>query len=305
MAARLARGRLTSTRARVGGNGVTVFAPVQETLYRLHQNAWSAWARRRYREDFDRVAAFCLFVGYPRSGHSVVGAMLNAHRDAVIAHELNAPPLILAGCSRDDLYARILARAVWYNRRGNSSNYVYQVPGQWQGRFAALRVIGDKRGGAVTRCLAANPDFLQRVRTLVGVPLRLVHVVRNPFDNIGAISIAEALPLAQSIEFYFAHCQTTARLDALCAPHELITVHHEAMVREPAAVLTDLCGFLGLERYAGYVEDCSRIVFKAPTYTRHRVRWSAAQIRDVEQRARAFPFLAGASFENADASVGA
>jgi len=280
---------------------VTVFAPVQEALYRLHQNAWSAWARRRYKAHFDDIKAFCLFVGYPRSGHSVVGAVLNAHRDAVIAHELNAPPLILAGCTREDLYARILARAAWYNLRGNTSNYVYQVPGQWQGRFAALRVIGDKRGGAVTRCLAANPDFFQRVRALVGVPLRLVHVVRNPFDNIGAISIAEALSLADSIEFYFAHCQTTSRLDAVCAPRELITVHHEAMVRAPSAVVTDLCRFLDLECYPRYLEDCSRVVFKRPTYTRQLVGWSAAQIRDVERRARAFSFLEGYSFENGGA----
>ena len=276
---------------------MTATTPVRETLYRLHQTAWSAWARRRYKRDFERVTAFCLFVGYPRSGHSVIGALLNAHRNAVISHELNAPELILGGCTRDDLYARILARAYWFNLRGNTSNYVYQVPRQWQGRFAALEVIGDKRGGAVARCLAAHPDFLQRVRALVGVPLRLVHVVRNPFDNISAISIAQAMPLAESIDFYFAHCESTARLDAMCAPGELITVRHEEMVRAPATVLSDLCAFLGLERDARYLEDCSGIVFRVPTYTRRRVEWTAAQIRDVERRARSFPFLGGAAFE--------
>ena len=138
------------------------------------------WLRRRRARDFATVERFCLFVGYPRSGHSLVGALLNAHRDAVIAHELDVPPLIVAGCARDELYARILARARWFHLRGDRSNYAYRVPRQWQGRFAALHVIGDKRGGAVTRCIAAEPDFLERVRPLVGVPLRLIHVVRNP-----------------------------------------------------------------------------------------------------------------------------
>ena len=107
--------------------------PVQAVVYRLHQRVYSAWAQRRYRADFARVQRFCLFVGYPRSGHSLVGALLNAHRHAVIAHELNAPPLILAGCTRDALYARILARAYWFNLRRNTSNHSYQVPHQWQG----------------------------------------------------------------------------------------------------------------------------------------------------------------------------
>ena len=77
---------------------------IRAGTYRLLLDGMSAYARRRYRDDFDRVERFCLFVGYPRSGHSIVGAVLNAHRDAVISHELDAPPLVLGGCTRDDLY---------------------------------------------------------------------------------------------------------------------------------------------------------------------------------------------------------
>ena len=84
----------------------------KDGVYRLHQSAWSAWARRRYSEELAAVERFLLFVGYPRSGHSIVGALLNAHRDAVVAHELDAPPLIVGGCSRDELFSRILARAI-------------------------------------------------------------------------------------------------------------------------------------------------------------------------------------------------
>src|SRR5262245_32956253 len=117
----------------------------REGVYQIIQTTRSARLRRRHRADFDRVERFCLFVGYPRSGHSIVGAMLNAHRDAVISHELIVPPLILRGCGRDELFARILARAEWFNMRGNRANYDYRIRHQWQGRFATLRVIGDKR----------------------------------------------------------------------------------------------------------------------------------------------------------------
>jgi len=36
---------------------------------------------RRYRRHFDAVRTFCLFIGYPRSGHSLVGSLLDAHPD--------------------------------------------------------------------------------------------------------------------------------------------------------------------------------------------------------------------------------
>lgn len=104
--------------------------------YGIVHNVHSGWIRQRYGHRYDQVEKFCLFVGYPRSGHSIVGALLNAHKDAVISHELKVLPLIVKGLSRDDIYSQIIARANWFNLRGNKSNYKYGVPGQWQGRIA-------------------------------------------------------------------------------------------------------------------------------------------------------------------------
>jgi hypothetical protein len=129
------------------------------------------------------------------------------------------------------------------------------------------------------------------------VPLRLIHVVRNPFDNIAAISIRHGLSLEESVEFYFSHCVTTAGLDALSDPSRSITIRHEAMISDPRADLSRLCAFLDLELYPGYLEDCCRVVFTSPTFTRRKVSWSPALVRDVETRARAFSFLDGYEFE--------
>jgi hypothetical protein len=272
--------------------------PGQELVYESIQRLWSAWARRRYRDEFDRVASFALFIGYPRSGHSVIGAMLNAHRHVVIAHELDAPRLIIEGCDRDTLYSRILARAAWFNLRGNRSNYRYQIPNSWQGRFETpLRVVGDKGGGWAAQWLRKYPDLLQRIRGTVGVPLRLIHVVRNPYDNIAAISQWHQLSLDESIDFYFSHCETTA---SLADAADVRTIRHEAFIDAPEATLAALCAFLDLAPDAGYLAACSSIVFDRPTRSRRRVEWSAAQVAEVERRARRYAFLAGYEFQVAD-----
>jgi hypothetical protein len=266
-------------------------------VYEKLQTLWSIWARRRYRSEFDRVRNFCLFIGYPRSGHSLVGAMLNAHRHAVISHELDASQLILGGCSRNELYARILARAAWFNLRGNRSNYRYQIPNRWQGRFESLRVIGDKRVGTAALSVAENLDLLDRLRALIGVPLRLVHVVRNPYDNIAAIARWHRLTLDESIAFYFSHFQTTGNLAVLSDPAHVHTIYHEDLVRAPEATLANLCTFLGLTHDAQYLAECSSVVFARPTQPRRRSEWSAAQLADVERRARPFEFLVRYHFE--------
>jgi hypothetical protein len=276
---------------------------MRDAAYGILQDAWSAWLRRRLATDFAQVERFCLFAGYPRSGHSLVGALLNAHRDAVISHELDVPPLILGGRPRDEIYARIVARARWFHLRGDRSNYAYRVPGQWQGRFARLRVIGDKRGGAVTRSLAAHPELLERTRALVGVPLRVLHVVRNPFDNVAAIAIWEKTSLADAARFYFRHCETTARLPELCAPGELLALRHEDVVRDPAKALRALCDHLGLAPDPGWIASCSSIVFPAPTGTRHKVEWPADLRAETEVRARDFTHLAGYAFDSEPGGV--
>lgn len=257
----------------------------------LEHEWYGRQAIRRYGDRFDEIRKFCLFVGYPRSGHSLVGAMLNAHRDAVIAHEANAPRLIDRGMSREALFGRLMARSELFHRRGNQSNYRYTIPNQWQGRFAALRVIGDKKGGAVTRRLDGDPEFLSTVRARVAVPLRLLHVVRHPLDNISAIAIWHRLSLDDSIDFYLRHARITARIEDLCGNGELLTVRHEDFFSEPGQVLERICRHLGLEEDGAYVHDCASVVFPVPTRTRTKVEWTRDRVARVEFTLSQHPHL--------------
>jgi len=274
----------------------------RRTVARTEQRVLAAWARLRHRGAFAGVERFVVFAGYPRSGHSLVGAFLNAHRDAVIAHELNVAQLVRAGADRDTLYAHIVARSQAFNRRGNRSNYDYQVPGQWQGRWQTLRVIGDKRGGALTRALARHPELLDQLRARVGVPLRVVHVVRHPLDNIAAISIWHRMSLDDSVEFYFEHCRTNAALGRLCAAEELLTLRHEALVADPDEHIRALLRHAGLTPYPGFVDACAAIVFPRPTFTRSKVRFTAELVADVARRAADLPFLSGYELDAAGAA---
>jgi hypothetical protein len=47
--------------------------------------------------DFSNVRTFILFVGYPRSGHSLIGSIMDAHPNVIIAHEVRLCG-DLAGC---------------------------------------------------------------------------------------------------------------------------------------------------------------------------------------------------------------
>ena len=80
-----------------------------------------------------------------------------------------------------------------------------------------------------------------------GRPLRLIHVVRNPFDNVAAISRWHRLSLDRE---HRVSISRTARpqgaLNRMADDAEVLTVHHEAFIRAPAPTLSAVCEFLGL-----------------------------------------------------------
>lgn len=257
----------------------------------------SAWGCRARRHDFDGVQAFCLFLGYPRSGHSLVGSLMDAHPQMVFAHEANALKAIRYGFRRTQLFYWLACRSRRFSEAGRSyTGYSYEVPGQWQGRYRDLRVIGDKFGDFTVESFRRRPGLLARVRALVGVPVRFVHVVRNPFDNIATIALREGRSLESAAEFYFHLAANVMRFTAGLAPGEVLEVRHEALIASPRETIRSWCAFFGLEAPPDYVEACAGIVFPSPHRSRMEVTWPAGLVEAVGRRSEEYPFLAGYAF---------
>ncbi len=249
--------------------------------------------------EFLTVERYCMFVGYPRSGHSLVGSLLDAHPDVAIAHELDALGYFEAGFSVPQIYWLILDKDRAFTESGREwMGYRYVVSNQWQGRVRKLRVIGDKKGGSSTLRCQEKPDLLPMFRRAVGVPLKLIHVVRNPYDNISTIFRRQQQPtLAASIDWYFSMCDTVSRVMEDAEDGSLTTLRLEALVSDAKAVLADLCAFLGVEGSAEYLNDCADLVWASPQRTREDAGWTAEEIARVRERMKRFPYLDGYGFE--------
>ena len=253
-----------------------------------------------------------MFVGYPRSGHSLVGSLLDAHPDAVIAHELDVLRFLRFRFSRDQLYALVLAKSRADAAENRPSNtYHYAVEGQAQGRFDRLRVIGDKQGGNSSRRIAHDPGLLDRLRKTVGVPVRIIHVYRNPFDNIATMHTRprgkraaarrrtppRAGELSETIDLYFSMCEAVQLTRRMTDPADFIDVRHEDHVLDSPATLTRLCDFLGLSPSEDYLSACAKIVFESPKRTRHSIEWPPELLARIQERQARYPFLADYTFD--------
>ncbi len=263
----------------------------------------------RSRDLYRDVETCCLFVGYPRSGHSLVGSLVDAHPHAVLAHELDLLAYVYARFGRSALCALMVESSRVFTERGRTwSGYSYAVPGQWQGRFETIRVIGDKHGESTSIRLKLTPRTLDRLERTLRARVKLVHVVRNPFDNVATIErnigdIARerieprGSPLLDAVAYYrmLAESVVYAR-DVLGA--DVLDVRHESLIAAPEAELERVCRFLGLEPPPGYLRACASIVFPSPRRTRLDTRWDPRATAEVNEAIERFPFLSGYSFDS-------
>lgn len=244
-----------------------------------------------HRQDFLDLKAFCVFVGYPRSGHTIVGSLLTAHPDAIVSHELDL--MRLRRWPRSVIFGRILDADRDFARRGRTSvDYDQSVASGFQGTFRRLLVIGDKKGGQTSLRLRDDHLLLAHFRKRVGVPLRIIHVHRHPLDNIATISRRDTDgDLDAAITYYQGFLEGVDIARATALDGELYEFAYEDLVHDPSATLSRLLEHLGLEAPADYVEACVARIAPSLSMTRNSVEWSEGAIARVRALAQGRPYL--------------
>jgi hypothetical protein len=254
----------------------------------------------KYTSEFQDIETYCVFIGYPRSGHSLIGSLLDAHPDMVFSNELNALRHIKYKFNREQLYYLILKNSQNFSLNGRShTGYSYKVDNQWQGRYRKIKVIGDKRGSGSIKKLFYRPDLLDLLQKKIRQNIKFIHVMRNPFDNISTMFVKSSqLKLEGSIDYYFFLADEITKLKKNIPPDDIYELRHETFILKPKESLTGLTNFLGVEAEESYLESCTKILFKNPKKTRHNAPWTDELIARVNRQISDYPFLSGYTFDD-------
>jgi len=282
----------------------------------------------------DDVKTFVFFLGHGRSGHSIVGSLMDSHPHMVISHQLDLFGLLASGSLAPDKSA--IFNRVWRNARQTTNSglrtesadkkgYTLSVDGLYQGRYVDhIDVIGDKEGGTTTNLLLRSPDkwsyAFNIIKSLAGT-LKVVHVIRNPYDNIatslcyryikgnnfGPIkksndtrrinSKMNSTVVINKIEGYFSLFQ--AIVDAKKRYNlDVIEIHGRDLISDPRGTLVKLCNDLGVTCSDNYLEICSNKIFKTESKTRYMIQWTDDQLQKIQQNIEKFSSLKGYSFDS-------
>ena len=121
-------------------------AHARERIRKATQYLKSVYGAYKNRELFSTIEKYCMFIGYPRSGHSLIGSLLDAHQNMVIAHELDAMKYVKYGFSKEQIFYLILENSKNFTKKGREwTGYSYLVPNQWHSRFSKLKLLAIKK----------------------------------------------------------------------------------------------------------------------------------------------------------------
>lgn len=256
---------------------------------------------------FDHVKCFCMFIGHGRSGSSLMGGLLNAHQNIVMSNELNVLEYMKANLSRTELFNLIYYMTRRQVNRGSQGGggYSYAVPNQWQGRHGEILVLGDRKAGATAIQIHQDKEMLSELKAWIGLPIKFVHVVRNPFDTLTTTvrktirnhGELEEVHLRRQIERYFERASAVKTVMECNGVDNIYFVYHEDLMLDSRAVLINLCHFLGLEANDEYVQDCTSIIRREPHITRDKIVWTPALIDFVSAKMAELPWLKRYSYD--------
>ena len=283
--------------------------------------------------EINGLRLFVLFVGFARSGHSIIGSLLDAHPDVIIAHEYNILKDVRKG-SRDTKGAVLSlvnklcknshdsAASGGRSKKNGQKGYTLDMTGGWQGRIRRLKVVGDKAGGKTvrehTRDTSRCPELVKMMNATLGVTVKAIRVLRNPYDIISTrvlyntvtmneianarnpssrtVKYKQPALLARKTESFF---ELTSRVNKMITECNLPVqdVHLADLVHRPRSVMKELCEAVQVECYSEYLDLCEQKVFKTLSKTRYLVEWSQPQIETVAQRIRAYPEFSRYSYD--------
>ena len=296
-----------------------------ERAIELHHNLTYG---RLSKTTINSVEKFVFFVGYGRSGHSIIASMMDAHPNIIIAHEFylfdkwakKVPSVRKKSSLFNDLYRNSYDSALqgWRTPQKVQKGYTLELGGAWQGRFDQLKVIGDKTAGDTAMKCHHSPEkfkeMYQGLQDTVGIPIRVLHVVRNPYDMISTVVLYNALDkhevkveasqehkfnssvlLRNAVVNVFAKADGVVKMINSCHLN-ILEIHIEDLIEDPKKVIQRICYFLELECSKEYLQKCYDKTFKTLSRSRDLVMWTPGLLARVQREKEKYPFFERYSF---------
>ena len=272
----------------------------------------------------DRVKLFVLFIGHTHSSHSIVASVLDSHPHMIVSHESGIIPALIHTPSSatkqyvyDCIWTSSYRAAHGGKRSGDGKGYTLVVDKEWQATYDTyVDIIGDDQAHVIPSSLLHNKekvqDMLKRLPSLVGIPIKLFHVIRNPYDNIATdvlyrtfkadrhqvlnaknsnVSVAVNPEVVDASSHHYFHLYEGVEYVKKEYKFDTMTIHIRDFIANPKSEIAKMCEFLRVVCSEDYIKKCSEKIFSKESKTRYKITWTNEQIKNIRSFTQRFDSL--------------
>jgi hypothetical protein len=263
-------------------------------------------------KDINKIKYYIAFIGWGRSGNSLIAALLDFHPNIYIKNEFQT--LQERFKTQEEIFEYILKKREYKLAKGKSQAW----GGFHHPRFKDMEkgvplIIGGKKAGGTSNTLLKNkigsPSILKQNPVLfkkfyddiIKVPVKWIHVQRNPYDNITTIFTHKKKKWKVEphvgrirlwcIDEYFQQAEAVKKV---LKERDYITVRLEEVIKNPKKEVIRICDHLEVDVYKEYLNHCENTVWDKPRQTRFNVDfWTEEMINLVREKMEEFNFMDG------------
>ncbi|XP_044174779.1 uncharacterized protein LOC114964277 isoform X2 [Acropora millepora] len=284
---------------------------------------------------YDEVKTFLILIGCSRNTDKLTGAMLDAHPEILLSQKYDIignwkmfqePRLQELAKQKYMLFYHLhhlssyqalfrhtttTSRKFWlWTFKGSGVNYNL-VPGAWQGTIRGkIKVIGDSSGLVTSTKLLTNKgnfSVLREVEAVVKIPLKFIHVITNPFDDIASIvtkqsqqgkKVNDSNAFNQAMNHIFALLDINDKLRQIYGERVLDVFIYDSVPKQ-RETLRKICTFLEI-----YCDDSFSLGIETlfgddiTSRPRDQVEWRDEDKDLIENYMKKFDFLQPFSFDS-------
>lgn len=241
------------------------------------------------------VKYFVIFLGHAHSGHSIIGSLLDSHPDIGIVNELNLPKLIK---ENNDIDRQTINKIVFKLSNSDkqkfweNTEYKYKVPGGCQGNTVKPLILGDKKGGGSTRIIRNNPGIFQQILKLYKNKLKVIHVIRNPYDNIAAYAHYWNETLNKKhVDRYFENMETVFDCKQYISEENWLTIDYKNFVTNPSSSIKSIFNFVDVSIRKVHLQNMVSIVKPCIRGKASNYKWEDSLVKIIEKKTNLFNLI--------------
>jgi hypothetical protein len=131
-------------------------------------------------------------------------------------------------------------------------------------------VLGNSKAAYTSRVIANNPEVINTFESSLGVPVKFVNVIRNPFDMIASGLQRRNISFESLWPKFEAMTNTVSNVIKILNNHEVLQLRQENFLNDPDREIARLLKFAALSYDSMFITTIKNHLYTAPDKSRYR-----------------------------------